>query len=217
MFPALALQDLRVPRVGVAPAQVLVQSPGLHEMVRVVRIGHGELLQHPEMRQLDRVRPRGVGGREAQLDAMPGGPVADPRVAAGRLPVNPGSRQSSPMSRLNRRLISRTVSSSAATRRAITGTVLPPAEASKIVARRQGTTLLPCFDSPRRTIRCSHCPSARESAGALSHVQQCLQRGTMPHTVNHCGHRTSGVRSCSNIVTNPLPPHATTSGLEYAF
>lgn len=48
-------------------------------------------------------------------------------------------------------MTSRTVSSSACTRRAITGTVFPPAEASNIIALRNRTVLV----LPRRTIRCS--------------------------------------------------------------
>jgi Clp amino terminal domain, pathogenicity island component len=49
----------------------------------------------------------------------------------------------------------RTVSSSAATSRAIAGTGVPDADAIMIIARRTRTE--PCF--PRRTICCSRCPS----------------------------------------------------------
>jgi len=63
---------------------------------------------------------------------------------------------------LNRWITSRTVSSSAATSRAITGTVLPLAEASTTIARRYRITLLVIFGSPRRTIRSNRCPSSSE-------------------------------------------------------
>jgi hypothetical protein len=65
-------------------------------------------------------------------------------------------------SSLNRAITSRTVSSSAATSRAITGTLLPPAEASTTSARRYLITLFVAFGSPRRTIRSSRCPSSSE-------------------------------------------------------
>jgi hypothetical protein len=56
---------------------------------------------------------------------------------------------------LNAWITSRTVSSSAATSRAIAGTKVPDADAMMIIARRTRTDS--CL--PRRTICCSHCPS----------------------------------------------------------
>jgi hypothetical protein len=56
---------------------------------------------------------------------------------------------------LNKCTTSRTVSSSAATSRAIAGTGVPDADAMMIIARR--TRIDPCL--PRRTICCSRCPS----------------------------------------------------------
>lgn len=53
-------------------------------------------------------------------------------------------------------MTSRTVSPSAATSQAITGTVFPPAEANSIIARRWRTVLV----LPRRTICCSLSPSS---------------------------------------------------------
>lgn len=53
----------------------------------------------------------------------------------GRPPAHLGSRHARPIS-LNRWITSRTVSSSACTSWAITGTRFPPAEASSIAARR---------------------------------------------------------------------------------
>ncbi|MFD5280042.1 hypothetical protein ACFWJJ_05130 [Streptomyces rubrogriseus] len=51
------------------------------------------------------------------------------------------------------------MSSSACTRFAITGAVFPPAEPSSIIALRNRTVLV----LPRRTIRCSFCPSCSVS------------------------------------------------------
>ena len=68
-FLALGGQDVAVAGVGVAPAQVGVQGLRLHGVVGMVRIGDGELPQRPEVR-LDRVRPRGVGRGETQLDLV---------------------------------------------------------------------------------------------------------------------------------------------------
>jgi hypothetical protein len=56
---------------------------------------------------------------------------------------------------LNAWITSRTVSSSAATSRAIAGTSVPDADAMMIIARRTRTD--PCF--PRRTICSSRRPS----------------------------------------------------------
>lgn len=81
----------------------------------------------------------------------------------GRPPAHRGSRQASPTS-LNRWITSRTVSSSAWTSCAITGTGLPPDDASSIIARRNRTELV----LPRRTIRCSFCPSCSVSRRTLT-------------------------------------------------
>ncbi len=59
----------------------------------------------------------------------------------GRPPAHRGLRRASPIS-LNLWIRSRTVSSSAWTARAMTGTVLPRAEASSIIGRRNRTELL---------------------------------------------------------------------------
>ena len=59
----------------------------------------------------------------------------------GRPPAHQGLRHASPIS-LNLWIRSRTVSSSAWTARAMTGTVLPRAEASSIIGRRNRTELL---------------------------------------------------------------------------
>jgi hypothetical protein len=56
---------------------------------------------------------------------------------------------------LNKWITSRTVSSSAATSRAIAGTSVPEDDAMMIIARRTRTD--PCL--PRRTICCSRWPS----------------------------------------------------------
>ncbi|MFE9804801.1 hypothetical protein ACFYP6_39425 [Streptomyces goshikiensis] len=56
------------------------------------------------------------------------------------------------------------VSSSACTSRAITGTVLPPAEASSIIARRNRTELVLL----RRTICCGFWPSCSVSLRTLT-------------------------------------------------
>ncbi|MFF5447521.1 hypothetical protein [Streptomyces sp. NPDC012888] len=56
------------------------------------------------------------------------------------------------------------MSSSAWTSRAITGTVLPPAEASSIIARRNRTELV----LPRRMICWSFCPSCSVSLRTLT-------------------------------------------------
>lgn len=69
-------------------------------------------------------------------------------------PGRRGSRQARPTP-LSRWITSRTVSSSAWTSWAITGTRFPPAEASSIIARRNRTELV----LPRRTSCCSFYPS----------------------------------------------------------
>ena len=89
-FSALGSEHVGVAGVSVAPAQVGVQGPGLHGVVGVVGVGHGELPQRSEGR-LDGVGPRGVGRGEKQLDlvllrtaadvgAPVGGQVVDVRV-----------------------------------------------------------------------------------------------------------------------------------------
>ena len=69
-FAALGGEDVWVSGVLVAPAQMRLQVPGQDDVIRIVRVRHGEHPQRAELR-LDRVRPRGVGRRQAQLDAMP--------------------------------------------------------------------------------------------------------------------------------------------------
>jgi hypothetical protein len=68
--------------VGVAPAQVGVRGPGLNRVVGVVRVGDGELPQRSEV-GLDRVRPRGVGRRETQLDLVLLRPASDVGALVG--------------------------------------------------------------------------------------------------------------------------------------
>ena len=75
-------------------------------------------------------------------------------IRRGRPPAHRGSSAASPLA-LNAWITSRTVSSSAATSRAIAGTRVPDAEAMMIIARR--TRIDPCL--PRRTICCSRLPS----------------------------------------------------------
>jgi hypothetical protein len=55
--------------VGVAPAQVGMQGPGLHGVVGVVGVGDGELPQWSEV-GFDRVGPGRVGRGEAQFDLV---------------------------------------------------------------------------------------------------------------------------------------------------
>ena len=74
-------------------------------------------------------------------------PMASSLTRRGRPPAHRGSSAASPRS-LNRWITSRTVSSSAATSRAIATTCVPDAEAMMIIARRTRTD--PCL--PRRTI-----------------------------------------------------------------
>jgi hypothetical protein len=82
-------------------------------------------------------------------------------IRRGRPPAQRGSNASSPIS-LNRWITWRTVSSSAATSRAIAATVVPEADAMMIVARR--TRIEPCL--PRRTIACNRWPSSSVSRRA---------------------------------------------------
>src|SRR6266511_4228215 len=126
----------------------------------------------------------------------------------GRPPAHRGSRQASPIA-LNRWITSRTVSSSAATRRAIAGTGVPLADAMIIIARR--TRIVPCF--PRRTICNNRRPSSSVNRRArtgpamtLAHLSiaitryrawPCLQPacgnppGVSPNPANVHGHPTS--------------------------
>src|SRR3954453_15684759 len=78
-------------------------------------------------------------------------------IRRGRPPAHRGSRACNPRS-LNAWITSRTVSSSAATSRAIAGTGVPDADAMMIRARRTRTD--PCL--PRRTICCSRRPSSSD-------------------------------------------------------
>ena len=75
-------------------------------------------------------------------------------IRRGRPPAHRGSSAASPLA-LNAWITSRTVSSSAATSRAIAGTSVPDADAMMIIARRTRTDS--CL--PRRTICSSRCPS----------------------------------------------------------
>lgn len=68
-FSALGGQHVGVARVGVAPAQVVLQAPGQRRMIGVVRITHDEGAQRPEL-GLDRIRPRGIGWGETQLNVV---------------------------------------------------------------------------------------------------------------------------------------------------
>jgi hypothetical protein len=63
---ALDCEGLGVSGVLVAPAQVGVQSPGLHVVIGVVGVGDGELPQRPEV-GLNGVGPGRSGRVEAQL------------------------------------------------------------------------------------------------------------------------------------------------------
>lgn len=81
-FLALGGQDVGVAGVGVAPAQVPVQSPGLRGMAAMVGVGQGELPQQSEV-GLDRVGPGGIGRGEAQLDLVLLRPAADVRTGVG--------------------------------------------------------------------------------------------------------------------------------------
>jgi hypothetical protein len=76
-------EDVGVPRVGVAPAQVVLQPPGQRRMVGVVRGAHDEAAQRPEL-GLDRVGPGRVGRGQAQFDVVGCGPGADLRGLVGR-------------------------------------------------------------------------------------------------------------------------------------
>jgi hypothetical protein len=75
-------------------------------------------------------------------------------IRRGRPPAHRGSSAARPLA-LNKWITSRTVSSSAATSRAIALTGVPDADAMMINARR--TRIDPCF--PRRTICCRRRPS----------------------------------------------------------
>jgi len=86
-FAALRGQDVRVAGVGVAPTQIFLQLAGQDGVVGVVRVGHGEHPQRPELR-FDRVGPGRAGRREAQLDPVAGGPAS---------PSQWGIRSSSPV------------------------------------------------------------------------------------------------------------------------
>src|SRR5579884_3567347 len=88
-------------------------------------------------------------------------------IRRGRPPAHRGSREAIPVS-LKRWIISRTRSGEVWTSRAITSTLLPPAEASTTVARRQRTWLLSVLPPPRRTIRCRLRPSSSESRRTLT-------------------------------------------------
>ncbi len=68
-FLALQREYLWITGVHVAPPQVVMQLAGEHNVVRVVRVVQHELAQRAEV-CLDRVRPRAVGRREAQLDVV---------------------------------------------------------------------------------------------------------------------------------------------------
>ncbi len=104
----------------------------------------------------------------------------------GRPPAHRGSRQVSPIS-LKRWITSRTVSSSAWTRRAMTGTVLPPAEASRTIAPRYRTELV----LPRRTICWSFCPSWSVSLRTLTGSATAPPEGYARTPVIVSGHSTS--------------------------
>jgi hypothetical protein len=65
-FLAFGGQEVAVAGVGVAPAEVGVQGPGLSGVVGVVGVGDGELSQGSEV-GFDRVGPGRVGRGEAQL------------------------------------------------------------------------------------------------------------------------------------------------------
>src|SRR3954465_7231475 len=104
-------------------------------------------------------------------------PSSSALIRRGRPPAQRGSSALIPSS-LNRWITSRTVSSSAATRPAIAGTVLPPAEASTTIARRWRIPLLAAFGSPRRTIRSSRCPSSSERRLAFTRSAMHQHRPT---------------------------------------
>src|SRR5581483_6614497 len=80
---AFQAQDLRVPGVGVAPAEVGVDPSGQHGVVEVVGVVEHELPQRPEVR-LDRIGPGAVGGRKAQFDVVLGAPRLDLLGLVGR-------------------------------------------------------------------------------------------------------------------------------------
>jgi hypothetical protein len=96
------------------------------------------------------------------MPSFSGRAVAAPAITAmssslirrGRPPAHRGSSAASPLA-LNTWITSRTVSSSAATSRAIALTGVPDADAMMIIARRTRTDS--CL--PRRTICCSRLPS----------------------------------------------------------
>ena len=103
------------------------------------------------LRRLHRVngRPR-ASGRAVAVSTM--NASSSVVIRRGRPPAQRGSSDAIPNS-LNRRIISRTRSGDVAASRAITGTVLPPADASTTSARRQRTTDPSELPLPRRTIR----------------------------------------------------------------
>jgi hypothetical protein len=69
--PLLSLsgEHVRVAGVLVAPSQIGVQGAGLDVVVAVVGVGDRELPQRPEV-GLDRIGPRRISRREAQLDPI---------------------------------------------------------------------------------------------------------------------------------------------------
>jgi hypothetical protein len=106
----------------------------------------GQLAQTPVGERQPQLS-RASGGRR---DNDPGVSVGDPAGTTAR----PARAQAGQPTVLNAWITSRTVSSSAATRRAIAGTVVPDAEAMMINARR--TRIDSCL--PRRTRRNRYCP-----------------------------------------------------------
>jgi hypothetical protein len=102
--------------------------------------------------------PQLLGARPGRLDDEPLLVRVDPAGTAPR----PARVQHVKPRWLNAWITSRTVSASAWTSRAIAGTVVPLADAMTINARR--TRIEPCL--PRRTIRCSVCPSSSLSRRA---------------------------------------------------
>ena len=127
-------------------AQPLAPDPDLPVVTVSAQVG-GEF-PHTPVRERDAQRARSSGGRrDDECDVG----VTD---LAGRPPVHRGSSAANPRW-LNAWMTSRTVSSSAATNRAIADTGVPDADAMMIVARRTRTEL----PRPRRTIWVSVWPS----------------------------------------------------------
>jgi len=105
------------------------------------------------LRKLHRVNGwTGFSGRVLAAVTMTS--ISPSLIRRGRPPAHRGSSAARPLA-LNVWITSRTVSSSAATSRAIAGTSVPDADAMMIIARRTRTD--PCF--PRRTICSSRRPS----------------------------------------------------------